>query len=281
MRKPMLRQVLQHYCALMPELIERIVLVDYDEQFSIAHDLYEPLAHVQHLKVVVSDERYFNKSRAINLGVALSGARYIVVCDADVTIPAAALVTWARLLATDDHTRRALTPVHMIETATGLPRPAPGIVAFEVGEFLAVQGYSSEFIGWGFEDRDFLWRLAQAGVEVSERGYASHISHDELERTRNYAQASEFDTRAALADRLRMRERNLHLFAARQRAHVKIGTLAEDLSRFGLTRLLAHVEAQNLGSRVELYREFKSNAAPPVARGGAADEQACAQLRAD
>lgn len=281
MRKPMLRQVLEHYCALMPELIERIVLVDYDEQFSLAHDLYEPLARVQHLKVVVSGERYFNKSRAINLGVALSGARHIVVCDADVNVPAAALASWARLLAGDDRARRALTPVHMIETATGLPRPAPGIVAFDVREFLVVQGYSNEFIGWGFEDRDFLWRLAQAGVEVLERGYASHISHDELERTRNYAQASEFDARSALADRLRMRERNLHLFAARQRAHVKTGTLAPDLSRFGLTRLLTHVEAQNLGSRVELYRKFEANAAPPGARRAAADEQACAQVRAD
>jgi hypothetical protein len=261
MRKPMLGQVLEHYCELAPGLIGAIVLVDYDEQFSEGLGLYEPLGRTPHRRVVVSGERYFNKSLALNLGVALSGARHVLVCDADVIVEPAALDSWARSLAARERAGLALTPVHMVETATRLPRDAPGIVAFNVEDFLRVQGYSSDFLGWGFEDRDFLWRLDQAGVRVLESGYATHISHDELERTRNYAEALGGDMEAALGDRLRMRQKNLRLYAARQRARVTSGTFDHDLARFGFTGLSAQAEARREGSRLELCSVSGAHAA--------------------
>jgi hypothetical protein len=254
MRKPMLGQVLEHYCQLAPGLIGAIVLVDYDEQFSEGLGLYEPLGRTPHRRVVVSGERYFNKSLALNLGVALSGARYVLVCDADVIVEPAALDSWARSLAARGRAGLALTPVHMVETATR-------IVAFNVEDFLRVQGYSSEFLGWGFEDRDFLWRLDQAGVRVVESGYATHISHDELERTRNYAEAPGGDVEAALADRLRMREKNQRLFAARKSERVTSGTFEHDLARFGFTGLSAQAEARRGGSRLELCSASGAHAA--------------------
>ncbi len=265
MRKPMLGQVLEHYCKLVPGLIGTIVLVDYDEQFSEALGLYEPLGRTPHRRVVVNGERYFNKSCALNLGVALSGARRVLVCDADVVVDPAALDAWASSMAVREHAGLALTPVHMVEIATGQPRAAPGVVAFDAEDFLRVRGYSSEFLGWGFEDRDFLWRLEQAGVRVLESGYATHISHDELERTRNYEKASGGDAGDALADRLSMREKNLRLFAARKRARVMSGTLAQDLARFGFTGLSAQAEARRQSSRVRL-----SSVSGVHARDGAA-----------
>jgi hypothetical protein len=235
MRKPMLKQSLQYYCDLMPDLISNIVVVDYDYAFSKRHNLYKPLSRVKHLSAVIEAETYFNKSRAINLGVALSEASYIIGCDADVLINIATLSSWAQTFLDRPSARIALTPTHMVETADGLIRDAPGIVALAARSFLAVQGYSSEFLGWGFEDRDFLWRLNQVGIQVIKTGVADHISHSEIERTQNYPLADGVKGVDALTARLTMRQRNLVRFAARKDARITTGSLFVDLARYGLT----------------------------------------------
>jgi hypothetical protein len=234
MRKPMLRQALQYYAELVPDLIERIVVVDYDYAFSQHRGLYTPLAKVPHLKVVIEGETYFNKSRAINLGVALAEASHIIGCDADVLINVAAISSWAQTFCAPPSAGIALMPTHMVETADGRNRDAPGIVAFMACNFIVVEGYSNEFIGWGFEDRDFLWRLSQAGIQVIKTGAAVHISHGELERTQNYPLADGGELSDALTARLKMRARNLLRFATRKKKQITIGSLFEDLARYGL-----------------------------------------------
>jgi hypothetical protein len=234
MRKPTLRQSLQYYARLVPDLIERIVVVDYDYAFSQHHGLYELPAKVPHLKVDIEGETYFNKSGAINLGVALSEARNVICCDADVLIDVETISSWAQTFLEQPSADIALMPNKMVETADGRTRPAPGIVAFRAQSFIAVEGYSSEFIGWGFEDRDFLWRLDRAGIRVINMGSAAHISHGELERTQNYPPADSGGPVDALTARLKMRERNLLLFAARKEKQITAGSLFEDLARYGL-----------------------------------------------
>ncbi len=234
MRKPTLRQSLQYYAGLMPDLIERIVVVDYDYAFSERGGLYDLPAEVPHLKVLIEGETYFNKSRAINLGVALSGASHVICCDADVLINAATISSWAQTFLDPPSPDIALMPTSMVETADGRSRAAPGIVAFKAHNFIAVEGYSSEFIGWGFEDRDFLWRLEQAGIRIINTGTAVHISHGETERTQNYPPADGGEPVDALTARLRMRERNLLRFTARKEKQVTTGSLFEDLARYGL-----------------------------------------------
>lgn len=234
MRKPALRQSLQYYARLVPDLVERIVVVDYDYAFSQRHGLYKLPAKVPHLKVVIEGETYFNKSRAINLGVTLSEARYVIGCDADVLIEVETISSWAQTFLDQPSADIALMPNQMVEIADGRRRAAPGIVAFTAQSFIAVEGYSSEFIGWGFEDRDFLWRLDRAGVQVINMGSADHISHGESERTQNYPPADGGGPVDALTTRLKMRERNLLLFAARKEKQITTGSLFEDLARYGL-----------------------------------------------
>jgi hypothetical protein len=222
---------------------------------------------VPHLKVVIEGETYFNKSRAINLGVALSEARYIIVCDADVLINVETLSSWAQTFLDQPSADIALMPNQMVETADGRTRAAPGIVAFMAQSFVAVEGYSSEFIGWGFEDRDFLWRLDRAGIQVINVGSAAHISHGELERTQNYPPADGGGPVDALTARLKMRERNLLLFAARKEKQITTGSLFEDLARYGL----------------EGHREHTANGSPDpgrfrVAGAGAGPSQTGANL---
>jgi hypothetical protein len=234
MGKPMLGQVLQYYCRCAREFIERVVVVDYDAAFSEAYHLYEPLADTPHVIIAINGEAYFNKSRAINVGVGFAGAACMAICDADVLIVSETLAAWQQMLLEERRGCVALYPVEMIETANGVSRDAPGIVALRMAEYLCVRGYSNEFVGWGFEDRDFLWRLDAAGVKTIKAGSARHISHSEVERTQNYACVDNLRTDSAGLDRLRMRERNLQLFEARKRRNVTAGTLYEDLALFGL-----------------------------------------------
>lgn len=237
MRKPMLKQVLQYYRDLSRDFIERIVVIDYDDEFSERLRLYEPLDGVPHLKLAVKAEPFFNKSRALNLGVAFARAEHVILCDADVLIKVETLRTWQRAFGSDDG-RFTMSPRNMIETADGLVRKAPGIVAITPRDYQEISGYCSDYIGWGIEDLDFLWRLQAVGIKMIETGSADHISHDEVERTRNYPLVDGRKEADALHDRLRMRERNLRLFDERKRAVVTTGTLYEDLTMFGLERLL-------------------------------------------
>jgi hypothetical protein len=258
MRKLTLGRSLQYYADLSPDLIERVVVIDYDYVFSQHHGLYKLPAKVPHLKVVIEGETYFNKSRAINLGVALSEARHVIVCDADVLIDVETIASWAQTFLDRPTADIALMPNRMVETADGRTRAAPGIVAFTAQSFIAVEGYSSEFIGWGFEDRDFLWRLDRAGIRVINMGSAAHISHGELERTQNYPPADGGGQVDALTARLKMRERNLLLFAARKEKRVATGSLFEDLARYGL----------------EGHRGHAANGSPDLGRFCVADAEA-------
>lgn len=247
MRKPMLKQVLEHYCALAQTHVAKLVVVDFDPAFSEKYGLYEPLKYVPHLCISVTDEPYFNKSRALNLGVFFSAANLIVVCDADVLIDRSTLSSWSRMFAKANERRLALVPVSMIETANGVARAAPGIVAFRMSDFVSVAGYCSVFQSWGYEDRDFLWRLTAAGIEVIESGCADHISHDEVERTRNYPLVGGIKAQDPLHDRMRMREQNRSLFESRKRDSLTRGTLYEDLDRFTRGASLG-------GMRAELFK---------------------------
>lgn len=249
MRKPMLKQVLEYYCALADTLIARIVIVDFDQRFSEEHGLYEPLAYIPHTRIAVTTEPYFNKSRALNLGVFFSDADLVVVCDADVLIKRETLAGWSSMFANANGRRLSLVPVCMIETDNGVARDAPGIVAFTRSDFLSVAGYCSVFTSWGFEDRDFLWRLEAGGIRVIESGCADHISHDEVERTRNYPLVGGIKAPDALQDRLRMREQNLSLFESRKHRSFTQGTLFEDLARYTVERNLPGVSGFCLKSQ--------------------------------
>lgn len=58
-------------------------------------------------------------------------------------------------------------------------RTAPGDVVIRREDYLAVGGFNSDLVGWGFEDYDFQIRLQlELGLERSSFGQVVHVSHE-------------------------------------------------------------------------------------------------------
>lgn len=152
----------------------------------------------------------FNKSLALNLGVAVARADRLFFLDADIVLddgflPAAlalvdrsCVVTAARAvemnpqrppvtgslselaysirLATHDQ-RQVQIETNCIRFADG-SRSAPGLILFARMQFEAVDGMNSELEGWGWEDLDYLLRLQLViGVEHKCAGAVKHLTH--------------------------------------------------------------------------------------------------------
>ena len=62
-------------------------------------------------------------------------------------------------------------------------RPGFGIQAFNKRIFETLGGYDSGFVGWGWEDVDFLLRAFALGSTVTPRGTVLHITHTDELRT--------------------------------------------------------------------------------------------------
>lgn len=58
-----------------------------------------------------------------------------------------------------------------------------GVVAFSVGDFERVNGYSNAYAGWGYEDSDLLLRVVRAGMQLESRpGRFRSLPHVPSER---------------------------------------------------------------------------------------------------
>ena len=58
-----------------------------------------------------------------------------------------------------------------------------GVVAFSVGDFERVNGYSNAYAGWGYEDSDLLLRVVRTGMQLESRpGQFRSLPHVPSER---------------------------------------------------------------------------------------------------
>ena len=212
MRKSSIKDLLEHYES--NQLIEEIVLVDFDAgyTFSIVAQRTEKLKHLS-----VTNEKYFNKSLALNIGIHTSTRQNILCCDADVLIDQSVITNWYGLVV---HSPSTLCSLEFVaETACGTIRPGYGILLGARSAFEAIRGYDSEFCGWGFEDLNFINRAELAGMSINRSGIGSHISHDDFERMNNYKNRDKKSSRAT----------NLEKFEHKKAIGQIFGTLAEDI----------------------------------------------------
>lgn len=170
--------------------------------------------------VDVSDQEYFNKSCAQNLGAFHTAQPFLFFCDCDTIIDretCASLLdqinsrpgtfgTFAQLRETAVNSRggkhvtcfgyelkihtadgRQLKIVDNEEDAEAGTRQAPGLLMVRRQDFLTIDGYNSRLHGWGWEDQDMISRLTLGnGLERITYGSAIHISHDDHARIGHY-----------------------------------------------------------------------------------------------
>ncbi|MBY8961787.1 glycosyltransferase family 2 protein [Flavobacterium sp. D11R37] len=216
MNKPSLEKVLTHFYTL-ENYINNLIVVDFNPQQNFHLD---KLCSLNQIYVAIRSQKYFNKSLANNIGFSKSSSEYITFCDADVLIEPDYFLQIKEML--NEGCKNAVFILdHVIETFDGTKRPAPGICSCPRNAFIEIEGYSSEFEGWGKEDQDFLHRLRLNQMQEYRISFGHHISHSNEERIKNY----NGDNISA------MRNKNNILFKNRVDNNVLRGTYVNDLQK--------------------------------------------------
>ncbi|MEM7801193.1 MAG: galactosyltransferase-related protein [Chloroflexota bacterium] len=218
MRKSSIQRTVDYYASLPDETLSEIILVDFDHPYTQANGLQRPLDRVRVIEV--KGHHFFNKSIALNIGCHFAKWDRLIVCDADVLIRKETLISWMSIDHNDDICKYLGV---VIESETAERRKGFGICTFSKRCFHRIGGYDSRYLGWGFEDRDYLERLRLSGVTVIEDGEGIHLTHSDEERTRNYHSD----------DKLQMRQKNLVRYDALLEGNeMREGTLTADLNAF-------------------------------------------------
>jgi predicted glycosyltransferase involved in capsule biosynthesis len=224
MNKASFPEFMSHYKSIENELIKQLVVIDFDIEYSRKIDSFKEIDNDKDIVVDVKGEKWFNKSFAINIGASLASLENIIICDADVLISRETLENWARMI---DLTQQIISPEYLLETLNSKRRSAPGICCLKKSAFLQVDGYSSRYIGWGFEDHDFIFRLKRNNFQVYLNGWGYHITHDDFERTRNYYSQNKAE----------MRSKNLSLFEARCKSSNSSGSYYLDVNSCKISKI--------------------------------------------
>jgi N-terminal domain of galactosyltransferase len=156
-------------------------------------------------RLVRVEDRPFNKSFGINIGVAASRMQNLFLLDADVIVEGRTLAAGQRALdyghfATvrrvqerdqvdqicqrESHIQlrfeNKTIDVRAAKTFSDGGRTAPGLIFLRRNWFINVGGMNSSLKGWGWEDIDLIFRLqAKLGLRRKELGSAIHLSHHE------------------------------------------------------------------------------------------------------
>lgn len=220
--KPEVKLVVDHLDN-FADIIGNIIVVDFNRiepslSFGVTGGL-KPL-NINLKYVFVDDERYFNKSKALNIGAGLSSSSLLLICDADVLLDKSFFSVATVLSANESAEAIFYTPEYVEESDTGERRPAPGICMLRRKDYVVIDGYCNEYRGWGMEDMDFLTRLDKASIKRKLHSFGIHLSHPNEDRTKNYHSESVQEMRKE--NRLRYAEKvnNLQLY----------GTLSSDIT---------------------------------------------------
>jgi glycosyltransferase involved in cell wall biosynthesis len=215
MGKPSLGACLRHYLA--HRNVCSLIVVDFAVDLSDALGCYSDLDGKVNIIEVIG-QKHFNKSAAINMGFAEVQTDYLIVCDADVIIEPSTITEWA-LAKTPG---RLISLERVIESDGSGTRSGPGICCCATADFSRLGGYSSDYIGWGFEDHDFISRAQRLGIAHTSSGVGTHLSHSDAERTQYYYSH----------DKQLMREVNKARFETRYRQDLILGTLLSDPKKY-------------------------------------------------
>jgi len=170
--------------------------------------------------VRVPEQEHFHKTLAANLGASYARFDTLFFCDCDILLDPYELQILYDAITTQENAFGTLSGVtetkvnsiggkHVVnfgyelkiktrngrilkivdqeEDANNGYRNAPGLLMVKKNDFMKINGYNSELIGWGWEDQDMIGRLTLgAGLHRILSGHAKHISHDDHSRTGQY-----------------------------------------------------------------------------------------------
>ncbi|KZN37877.1 hypothetical protein N480_14130 [Pseudoalteromonas luteoviolacea S2607] len=213
-------KVVNHFITL-GDFFGKIIIVDFDKSSpSLTQKQVEAFNQKISLSYIfVTEQTYFNKSIAINIGYEYVTSEHVLICDADVLLDKTFFELAFEVWSTNGDTGCVFSPEYVIESDNGEIRKGPGICLLKSSHYEKVAGYSSEYIGWGMEDVDFLQRLEYIGVAPKKIAHAIHLSHSDEVRTRNYHCDSVSQ----------MRMENRQLFSKKHEFKNQYGTLFDDV----------------------------------------------------
>jgi glycosyltransferase involved in cell wall biosynthesis len=196
-------------------------------------DLHRLLRHVQgvHNTRVIDTgyQKYFNKGKAHNAGVAAANGDILFFCDCDILLERTDVQTIAECIEQESGLFGTIAGVRETlpnargagnvvcfgyelfiriangqelkiidneeDTAEGT-RQAPGLLFVKRPDFLFINGYNGALHGWGWEDQDIIARLTlAAGLKRYSQGSALHISHGDDSRVAHYPVKDRWESR--------------------------------------------------------------------------------------
>jgi hypothetical protein len=141
--------------------------------------------------------RAFNRAKLLNIGVleAETDCDYFVMHDVD-------------MIPVDVDYSYAAAPTHLAAAASQFNYSIPfpqyfgGVTLFSREVLEAVNGYSNQYWGWGYEDTDMAFRCSSAGYSLQRRfpGRFESLSHEEVRDQNRYQNRDQF--RAQQADKV-------------------------------------------------------------------------------
>ena len=232
---------LRKYCS-------QIVLVNCAGKSSWLRANCRSLAGID-ISILELPVKAFNKSLAINVGLAIAEADLILILDVDVILrdflqkavplcdgkscvtlrqvresnftssePSELRQVTFTLTLQGSGATSAVIETGRIDLAAGT-RSAPGILLTDKRNLLNVGGLNSELAGWGWEDIDLLARLQfKCGLRHHQTGFGTHLSHGDDVRQLG-----------GLSSRVESEQRNSQLCLSQYQAGKFDGTLETDI----------------------------------------------------
>ncbi|MBL6447567.1 glycosyltransferase [Fulvivirga sp. 29W222] len=205
-----------------------IIIVNFGGDGKMLNDLISD--KIDYLKVIhVEQQEFFHKTVAANIGASYASNEILFFCDCDIILDPIQIHELCTKFKADEGFFGNLVGVtetevnsignnHVtnfgyelrIRTADGRElkivdqeedsengyRNAPGLLFVKKQDFLSIDGYNGDLLGWGWEDQDMISRLTLgAGLKRVFHGYAQHISHDDEARTGNYPEKDRWTSR--------------------------------------------------------------------------------------
>jgi len=206
-----------------------LIIVNFDGDKNYIEELIKQTSFKNIRVLHVKEQPMFNKAASNNIGAYHARFDHLFFCDCDIIMEPYVLSTLFAMVKDDPDCFGTLEGVketiinsiqnnHIVsfgyelliktkdgkvlrikdseEDANSGLRNAPGLLLTSKNNFLAIDGYNSNLVGWGWEDQDMIGRLTLgAGLLRKFSGNALHISHDDTERTKHYPLSNRWESR--------------------------------------------------------------------------------------